>query len=256
MSKTHQKGAKLKRGASLFLLIGICLFSLSSCNDINGCDSSESVEDLKLDVELLESRVKWLEEDLDKRFKEYLELSEKVSLLEIKDESKASAFFCVSKGVSDGFQVVDSSSGSFLVSLKEVTPYLSGYKLVFSIGNPSLATYDNAKLKVSWNRSYQNWKDDKEHAAKMEEYEKAYKEYLSKLSSKEDGIKRPEMPKRLYWWEEKKEKEFTLQSSINPGSWNAIEVHVTPATLEQLDSVEVSIETTTIRLIKEQGVKS
>lgn len=243
MSKRHQKDFVLY---FQLLLIGLCLLLLSSCDELNKSkDSNEllnaSLEGLKCDVDFLYSKVKSLEE-------ENSELSYKLLLLEIENESNTCANFCVSNGFGDGFKTVKSSTGCFFVSLKEVSPYLSGYKLVFSIGNPSLATHTNAKLKLCWNRSYQNWKNDKEFAAKMEEYEKANKDYQDSLSKKEAWVTRPEKPIRPSWLDEKREKEFSLQTPIKPGVWNDIEVHVTPATLEQLDNIDLSIETKTIGL--------
>ncbi len=256
MSKLNQKKTFF-HGATRFclcaLMAGAFLLSLQSCTE----NQKESLEDLKFEISQLESSIKWLVEDSKTLRDNYQELSEKVSLLEFKDESKATAFFCVSKGISDGVQVMESSSESFLISLKEITPYLSGYKLRFSIGNTSSATYNNAKLKVNWNRSYQNWKNDKEYASKIKEYESTLDEYWKKSRTPEfSSLKKPEKPKRAFWFEEKKEKEFTLKNPLNPGSWNYIEVHVTPATLEQLDSVVVSIETSAISLIQEQDSKS
>lgn len=260
MPKSRQKDTKsaLKIGVfalltgTLLCLLPSCLENKSSSHRYSFIDSDEELEDSNIEISFLRSRIEWLEKDLEQQREDYWGLLEKISLLEIKDECKSTAIFCASEGINDGFQVIETSSGHFLISLKEVTPYLSGYKLIFSLGNPSLATYDNAKLRVSWNRSYQSWKDDKEYATLMAEYEKSYEEYLLKLSTKNSSgeIKKPERPKRPFWSEEKKEKEFTLKTQLNPGAWNSVEVHVTPATLKQLDFIEVKIEAPTVSLSK------
>lgn len=232
--------------------IGVVLLTISSCNETPNSDDS-----LEYEVRILKSKVKRLQENYEKQRQENLELFSKIFDLEYKDESKGTATFCVADGISDGFQVLETTTGSFLILLKEITPYLSGYKLVFSIGNPSLAIYDDVNLKVKWNRSYESWKEDKEFAAKIVQYEKEYKEYLD-LFLKDDSsdLKEPELPKRPFWSEESKEKGFALKARLNSGAWNTIEVHVTPATLEQLDYVKVQIEAPTIILNREKGQNS
>lgn len=251
MEKTNQKHVKkvsLKLFYCLFLT-GLCLFLFTSCTESNEDNASESIKELKADIEDLKEKIEWIEKDLDKSFQEHLELADKVDFFEIKEACKSSAFFCISKGIGDGFQVVKSSSGSFFLSIKEVKPYLSGYKIIFCIGNPLLATFDNAKLTVKWNRSHEAWKNDKEYAEK-------WKKYLENLSDSGEKIDFPKIPKRTLWSEEEKKKEFTLESPIKPGYWNTIEVHITPATLEQLDNIWANIETTVVKLTNEQKANS
>ena len=49
-----------------------------------------------------------------------------------------------------GFSIIKTAYGSFFVSVKEVQPYLDGFKIIFSIGNPSFATYLNPKITIRW----------------------------------------------------------------------------------------------------------
>jgi hypothetical protein len=49
-----------------------------------------------------------------------------------------------------GVQRIDTSMGSFLIGLKDVSPYLDGYKLSISIGNPSSITYTRSEITVRW----------------------------------------------------------------------------------------------------------
>ena len=96
MSKKHQNDTILGKLCFTFALIGVCLILLPSCNEINGQrsgESGESVEALKLEVEFLTSQVEWIRKDLEKQSDDYWELSEKISILELKEESKNSAFF-------------------------------------------------------------------------------------------------------------------------------------------------------------------
>lgn len=251
-----------KSQLNLSLFIAISLFAFTSCNEDEKYNTKKSIEDLRQEICSLESKIELLETELEDQRndnrdlfeaqrKDHWDLLDRIVTLEDDEVAKYHASFCISEDISDGYQVIETSSGTFLISIKEIKPYLSGYKIVFTIGNPSLATYENAKLKVSWNRSYKSWKEDKEYASKLAEYEKSFKEYLTKLKNKEANAKIPEALKRPTWFEERKDKEFTLLNPIAPGAWNSFEVHITPATLEQLEYVEVSLNTNTIKLTKD-----
>jgi len=52
--------------------------------------------------------------------------------------------------VPDHYDRVDSESGSFLVSLKTVEPYLDGFKVNFEIGNLSNAVFKGFTLRFGW----------------------------------------------------------------------------------------------------------
>ena len=115
---------------------------------------------------------------------------------------------------SKAFQMLDSTSGFFLVSVVDVTQYLNGYKLTLNIGNPTAATYQGFTLKIKWGRK---WKE-------------------GEWDSYED------------WKKSLKEKSEFHTTVLKPGYWNQVEFIVTPSSPEELGYLELSIVTHTISL--------
>jgi len=114
------------------------------------------------------------------------------------------------------FQRLDTDNGFFLVSVNEAVPYLNGYKLRLQIGNPSYASYSGFKAKVKWRKRY----DYSQFAqATYDEWQK--------------GIQ---------------EREVSFTDVLQRGTWNKIELVVTPATVEQLGHVELSLTTEVLQL--------
>jgi Protein of unknown function (DUF3251) len=114
------------------------------------------------------------------------------------------------------YQRVDTDNGFLLVSVEEAVPYLNGYKLLLTIGNPLSASYAGFKAKVKWAKVYD------------------YKQY-SPASYEE-------------WQKGVQEKEVPFTDVLESGSWNKIALIVTPATAEQLGYVTLSLTTNAVKL--------
>jgi len=113
---------------------------------------------------------------------------------------------------SRGFLRLDSDNSTFLISLEDASPYLNGYRIKLDIGNPSDATFSNAKLKVRWS-----------HALKsIDSYDS--------------------------WQKSIHEKEVTLTDDLAPGKWNSVTVDLIPCASDELGYLEVSLQTPTITL--------
>jgi hypothetical protein len=106
-------------------------------------------------------------------------------------------------------------TGSFLISVEDAVPYLDGYKVHLNIGNPSAARYRGFKLKLQWAKAFTKFDD----FAAWQEWDKAIKE-----------------------------KEVSFTETLMPGTWNKIEVIVSPAGVDELGYFHVSLETNTIAL--------
>ena len=118
---------KVKK-VNFFLIMLIILF-LNGCNQLKD-DSKITNKQNADDITALEDRVSKLEGEL---FWTKLKLEK------------------FTKGVFDplegkGFQRVESTSGTFLISLQDVTPYLSGVKVKLDIGNILNASYSGFNL--------------------------------------------------------------------------------------------------------------
>lgn len=113
------------------------------------------------------------------------------------------------------YQRIDTTSGFFLISLKDVKPYLDGQKIILDIGNPTSATYHGFKMNVKWGRKFDSNKDN-------------YDEWKKSL----------------------KEKDVSFTDELRPATWNRVELIVSPAPPEQLGYINLSMETDTISLYK------
>jgi hypothetical protein len=110
------------------------------------------------------------------------------------------------------FLRLDSNIGSFLVSLDDASPYLDGYRVKLSIGNPSNAKFQNAKLKVRWGRSLKSTGN--------------YSKWQASLH----------------------EKEVDLTNDLEAGYWNQMTVDLIPCNPDELGYLEVSLQTPSIIL--------
>lgn len=241
--------------AIVILILSFCLSIFASkiqtqkMIDNHELYNSESMEYLESRIKLLENLIKWIEKDVDKINENQSDISDEVSKISVRESTKKYAFFELSEGF-EGFQTIWNDSGFFFVCLKKIEPLLSGYKLTFSIGNPSYVDYENIKLNLRWHRSYESYKNDANFKAQMENYKKEQSEYLDKIakSPSQKGLNVPIAPKRPCWLEEFKDKEFSILKSLKEGSWNQVEIHVTPTTLEDLGIIELEIDASSVKL--------
>jgi len=120
---------------------------------------------------------------------------------------------------SKGFQRIDTSCGSFMVSLIDVKPYSNGYKLILNIGNPYSARFSGLKLKAKWGSPF-NFKDA---GGDFSTYEK--------------------------WQKSLQEKETLFVIDIMPSTWNRVELILAPAKTEELGYIELSMSVDKIALL-------
>jgi hypothetical protein len=118
----------------------------------------------------------------------------------------------------EGFQRIDTDTGFFFISLRDVKPYLDGYKLTIRVGNPISATYSGFVLNVKYGKKY-NISD--------------------KTVSYND------------WEESLNEKESSFSKKLKPGTWNTVEFILSPAKSEELGHIELSMKTDQVILYLE-----
>jgi hypothetical protein len=113
---------------------------------------------------------------------------------------------------SQGFQVLNAGPGDFLVSVKSVKPYLTGFKITINVGNPMDAKFSDADLKLQWGQahvqgtSFANW--------------------YSKLQTKDKN----------------------LTSPLYPGTWTPVTFIVTPATPRDLGYLYLTMSVQQVQL--------
>ncbi len=111
------------------------------------------------------------------------------------------------------FLPVETSLGNLVVAPKKVEPYLTGYRVRVSIGNPLAATISSFKIVARTSRSSNS---------------------LSPL----DKSKHPSAQIR----------EFPFTRTLEGSSWNDVEFVLHPLSPEELKSLSIRVETTGIRL--------
>lgn len=116
--------------------------------------------------------------------------------------------------------------GKFLVKVKEVRPFLDGYKVTFSVENPSQITFPNPKVKLKWNYPRKEYDPQdildmpKEHAG---DWNKKYRKEIDD------------------WSNSFREKEFTNLKDLNKQSWTDLEFTIMPCAPEEFGHIEFSI---------------
>jgi hypothetical protein len=103
----------------------------------------------------------------------------------------------------------------FLVTVKNVAPYVDGFRITCNFGNPSSATFAGFKLTAKWGPRQDVSKKD------------------FKFSQ---------------WRASLREKELSLTDSLLPGSWNPVTFVLAPARADEFGYLELSITTDNIRL--------
>ena len=138
-----------------------------------------------------------------------------VVLLNLKSQDNEAVFDAAN---STGFSRINTDSGFFLVALKNVEPYLDGYRISLDVGNPLSATYKNLKFNVSWGKKY----DSKESANDPN----AYQKWVSTLHTKE----------------------ISVVDDLAAGAWNKVQLVLSPAKSDELGYISIKLTTDTASL--------
>lgn len=113
---------------------------------------------------------------------------------------------------SEGYSTLRSNVGYFVVSLEKLTKYANGYKATFLIGNPSLTTFNGAKVTVKWGRAL----------------------------SKDDNFGN--------WYNSLKTETININNSLLPGVWNKVNIVLSPAESKDTGFISISLKTSTVYL--------
>jgi hypothetical protein len=115
------------------------------------------------------------------------------------------------------YQRLDTETGTFLISVEDVSPYLDGYRVTLSIGNPSYATYKGFDLHAKWSGAY-DW---------TKYSEASFKQWEASIREKSDSF----------------------PDSLDPGKWNKVDLLLPSTPASQLGYLQLSMVTNTISLI-------
>ncbi len=109
-----------------------------------------------------------------------------------------------------GYQKLDTDVASFLVSLSDASPYLDGYKVKLSIGNPSTADFNGFEVKAAWGKRLAPGAD---YAA---------------------------------WKASLQERTFSMPETLRSGAWNPVEFVLAPAKADSMGTIRFSINVNTV----------
>lgn len=182
------------------LLVAI---AIAACEVKEQSSVGNDIRELKEANESLEMRVA----DLEVRLTETT-----IRLDFMKNQGRTVAF---DPANSKGYSRLDTDTGTFLVSVEKVTPYLDGVRVTCNFGNPSAVSYQGFKLKAKWGPRLEN------------------------------GVKGS---KYFDWQESLQEKDIEVTDRLRPGAWNPVSFVVSPAKADQFGYLELSMETSTISL--------
>lgn len=123
----------MTRNLTLHAIVAVILVALTACSSSKAAEEATAREkqlsEMKANVEILQLEVNIL--------------TERISDLESRPYYDTASF-----GPSDkGYQRLDTTAGTFLVSLVSIAAYADGHRAVFKIGNPSaqLSLVSNSK---------------------------------------------------------------------------------------------------------------
>lgn len=196
------------------VLTGFLLFTLSMFPQSAAHKSAPGASEPKSDqaADAMTARIVALE-------KQIATLQSSNSFLSYLVTQKRNKYDSIQLDPSDhNFQQLDGSVSTFLVILEDASPYLNGYRMKLSIGNPSNATFSNVSLKIRWGNAYDFKSYDKD------KYEK--------------------------WQNSIKEKEITLTDDLKPGAWNTVTVDLVPCAASETGFLELSMKTPSVVLHK------
>ena len=186
-----------------FIYISIFLATL-----LVGCDKTKSINATEM-----QEKIKTLEEDISK-------LQSETFLLKMNQDEYKSAVFDPANGKS--YQRIDTTSGTFLISIQDVSPHLDGVKIKLDIGNIQQGRYNNFKLKIKYGQRYPKYdpkQSSEERKKKLDEYERS-----------------------------ERQKEESFPRELKEGSWNSVTVLLPDIKPNEFGRLEVSMTTSTISL--------
>jgi hypothetical protein len=130
-----------------------CAVHIAAGRDVDAYrDAPARITELQDRIAKLEATVAGLTAwDIGRMRQDLTTLQEDVAFLKLSADESRYAELGIGQ---DGFQRVDSSTGSFFVSVQKVLPFADGSRLVLDVGNPSTATYDGVQADVRYGRRF------------------------------------------------------------------------------------------------------
>ena len=187
------------------LSIVVVTVGLSSCDTGTPArltETERTIEAQKTQIESLNQKVS--------------ELETKVFVQELSRDQFKSATFDPSDR---GFERLDTSVGTFAVSIQGVTAHADGVRVRFHVGNLTTATVSGGKFKVKWGTRMPK--------AEGKGWAASYTSWQNSLS----------------------EKEINFLEELRPGTWNIVTLTLPGLSPDKFGYIELQMESSQIRLL-------
>jgi hypothetical protein len=127
------------------------------------------------------------------------------------------------------YQCIDTNTGKFLIACDNVQPYADGQKLTFRVGNPNFVTFTGFRFKVKWGAKAPPYPQNAPPAA-VTAWQASYTDWQKSLH----------------------EKDIDSAIELKPGVWNVAEIVLSPAKVEELGYLELSMTTDKVLLYRDK----
>jgi hypothetical protein len=192
-------------------ILGLLAFSAAGCEPLEKMVSQVVEKQVsKRDAEQ-KLRIKQLETNI-------ATIENKIAFIEMMQELQSSAIDSIDTRkatISDGgtYGIAKTLQTPVFVSIEKIEPHLDGYKVALSVGNPSSVIFDGSQIEVEWGLPW---------GAK---------------GRTSDEIRAS-----------RKTKKFSFPREFPPNTYTHIEVALTPATAEEVKTLQVGVNWNTIKL--------
>jgi len=197
-------GRKTRDAALSIVVLGI--FGLSGCNRANS-DYAKEMKQQSEKLELASVRID--------------QLTRRLTRLEIQAGIERGRYkSAVLDPGERGFSRLDTSVGSFAISLQNVTSYADGVRVRLNVGNLTTATVNGGTFLVKWG--------PREPSTEAPDYATKFGEWSKSL----------------------REKTIDFQEDLRSGSWNSVTLTLSGLPPVQFGYLELSMETNKISLLQ------
>lgn len=196
-------------------LIFLILTGASGCDQIDKYLSQRVEQEALRNVAASNEEIDQLKSEIRSIRSELTSLKTESAIMQVNIDSLATSAASVSEG--GGYGIARTQHGPIAISLDGIDPYLDGYRVTLSFGNPTTATFNGADVEVEWGLPWNT---------KGRTY---------------DQIRTS-----------RKKKRFSTLKHFQPGSYTLVEVSLTPATPEEVKRLSVGIDFNQISLRRQQ----
>jgi len=182
-----------------------------SLGAVTGCDSGASgrIAEAEKTIQMQSGKIEALETRVD-------DLESKVLLLDFSKDQYKSATFDPSD---QGFERLDTSVGTFAVSVQQVSAHADGVRVRLHVGNLTTAAVNGGKFKVKWGSRMPKTGE---------------KGWAKQFAS---------------WQKSLLEKETSFTEELRPGTWNNVNLVLPGLPPERFGYLELQMETDQIKLL-------